>query len=262
MRRLARWACDRTDLAHTMSVITSDPILNPAPPPSGAGLTFAAKERAWFSADPVLRALTGFAAVCILGMIGVLVGVLFWTSIPSIRAFGFSFLVSTEWRPNEREVPKRGPDGKILIEDGETVMETLPPMFGAAAVIYGTAASSLIALLFAVPLSFGASLFLVRIAPKAMVAPVSFLIELLAAIPSIAYGMWGLFVLAPWLQNHLEPFLFRVLGGVPGFGWLFFNDGRQLALSGKDMLTGGPFPWVINPPAIPPIRPGGVCPLA
>src|SRR5438046_953372 len=102
-----------------MSVITSDPILNPAPPPSSAGLTLATKDRAWLAADPILRALTGFAAVCILGMIAVLIGVLFYTSIPSIRAFGVSFLYSTEWRPNEREIPKRGPDGKILVEDGE-----------------------------------------------------------------------------------------------------------------------------------------------
>jgi phosphate transport system permease protein len=201
---------------------------------SATTLTFAAPRRSWLGADPVLRVLTALAALCILAMIGVLVGVLCWSSIPSIKAFGLSFLYSTEWRPNEREVPKRGPDGKVIIEDGETVMETLPASFGAAAVIYGTATSSAIAILFAVPLSFGASLFLVRIAPKVLVAPVSFLIELLAAIPSIAYGMWGLFVLAPWLQRR-ETWLFDRFSSVSWLSWLFAG----VSPAGRDMLCGG-----------------------
>src|SRR4051812_28695397 len=129
-----------------------------------------------------------------------LVAVLAYASMPSVREFGASFLVSSHWRPNALEQPKRDGAGQIVYEDGEMVMETLPAAFGALPVIYGTAVSSVIALVVAVPISLGAALFLVRIAPRSIVAPISFLIEFLAAIPSIAYGIWGLFVLAPILQ--------------------------------------------------------------
>jgi phosphate transport system permease protein len=107
--------------------------------------------------------------------------------------------------------------------------------------------SSILALIVAVPLSLGASLFLVRVAPRLRLAtPLSFLIEFLAAIPSLAYGIWGLFVLAPMLQNHVEPFFHRLLGGVRGFGWLFSETvsiggvpvARDLPLAGRDMFCG------------------------
>ena len=159
--------------------------------------------------------------------------------MPSIRAFGPSFLVGREWRPNALEQPKRDAAGHVVYADGEMVTQTLPPAFGALPVIYGTAVSSAIALVVAVPLSLGAALFLVRIAPRSVIAPVSFLIEFLAAIPSIAFGLWGLFVLAPLLQSHVEPGLRSTLGRVPGFGWLFAIDGRALPLAGRDMFCGG-----------------------
>src|SRR3982751_6645481 len=153
-------------------------------------------------------------------MLAMLVGVLFRASLPSIRTFGLSFLTTSEWRPNELEQPKRGTDGKVVIEDGEVVTETIPPKFGALPVIFGTAVSSVIALLFAVPLSLGTALFFVRIAPRWLVAPVSFLVEFLAAIPSIAYGLWGLFVLAPFLQQTVEPWLNRTFATIPGLSAL------------------------------------------
>jgi phosphate transport system permease protein len=131
-------------------------------------------------------------------------------------------------------------------DDGNTITETLPPSFGALPVIWGTTVSSAMSLVFAIPLSFGAALFLVRIAPKKLVAPVSFLIEFLAAIPSIAFGIWGLFVLAPFLQAHVEPFLQHLLGPVPGLGWMFHETVtigghvviRPLPLTGRDMFCG------------------------
>lgn len=184
----------------------------------------------------------------ILAMIAALIIVLAYAAIPSVRTFGWSFITGSDWRPNEIEAPKRGPDGGVLIQDGEAVMETLPPKFGALPVIYGTAVSSILALVFAVPLSLGAALFLVRIAPRLHIAgPVSFLIECLASIPSIAYGIWGLFVLAPFLQGHLEPGIKSILGGVPGLAWLFHDTvhiGQSdvihpLPLTGRDMLCGG-----------------------
>ena len=135
-------------------------------------------------------------------ILAALVCVLVQAALPSIRANGAKFLVSSEWRPNELEVQKRDAAGHVVIEDGEVVTERIAPDFGALPVIYGTAVSSLLALLFAVPIGFGAALFLVRMCKPRLGKPLSFLIEFLAAIPSIAYGMWGLMVLAPLLQDH------------------------------------------------------------
>ena len=127
-------------------------------------------------------------------------------------------------------------------------METIPPAFGALPVIYGTVVSSVIALAFAVPLSLGAALFIVRIAPRLRIAaPLSFLIEFLAAIPSIAYGIWGLFVFGPFLREHIEPAIQSLLGNVPGFNWMFFQQvkigatviERPIPLTGRDMFSGG-----------------------
>jgi phosphate transport system permease protein len=189
----------------------------------------------------------GFAArgsaASILIMLTALLGVLFFAAMPSIRTFGVRFLISSDWRPNELERPARGPDGKVVIQDGETVMETVPPSFGALPVIYGTAVSSAIALAIAVPFSLATSLFLVRIAPRwRVVAPVSFLVEFLAAIPSIAYGLWGLFVLSPFLRDRVEPGIAAAFGHIPGFRWMLFESGpageRQVALTGRDMFAG------------------------
>jgi phosphate transport system permease protein len=204
-----------------------------------------------FGADTVLSLLTGGAAFIVMLMLAALVAVLAHASLPAMHEFGWKFLVTSEWRPNALEVPNTDANGNVIIEDGEALTQTIPPSFGALPVIYGTAISSGLALIFAVPLGFGAALFLVRIAPKVMKGPVSFLIEFLAAIPSIAYGMWGLFILAPFLQRYFE----RGLGdmysamGRPGvLHWLFqeasvLSTGeklvRDLPLSGRDMFCGG-----------------------
>jgi len=123
----------------------------------------------------------------------------------SIRQFGFGFLTSREWNP---------------VKD----------QFGALAFIYGTVASSLIALLISVPLSLGIAIFLVEQAPHYLARPITFLIELLAAIPSVVYGLWGIFVLAPFLRVHVEPPLAR------WFGWLPLFQGP---ITGIGLLTGG-----------------------
>jgi phosphate transport system permease protein len=204
-----------------------------------------------FGADTILSLLTAGAAFIVMLMLAALVAVLAHASLPAIHEFGWSFLVSSEWRPNALEVPKTDANGNVIIEDGETVTQTIPPSFGALPVIYGTAISSGLAIIFAVPLSFGAALFLVRIAPKVMKGPVSFLIEFLAAIPSIAYGMWGLFILAPFLQRHLESWLghvYAAAGRPRVLHWLFQETSllptgeklvRDLPLSGRDMFSGG-----------------------
>ncbi len=134
-----------------------------------------------------------------------LVAVLTYTAMPSIKAFGASFITGSEWRPNELEIPKLDAAGKVILDKyDEPVLETKPPVFGALPVIFGTAVSSIIALVIAVPISFGTALFLVRLAPPKVAGPVSFLVEFLAVIPSIAYGIWGLFVLCPLLQGHIR----------------------------------------------------------
>ena len=120
----------------------------------------------------------------------------------SLRHFGWKFLTTTTWDPVADE-------------------------YGALPFIFGTLASSLLALVIALPLSIGVAIFLSELAPRWLERPVSFLVELLAAIPSIVYGLWGIFVLVPWLRNSVEPGLIKSFGylplfkGVPyGFGML------------------------------------------
>lgn len=126
-------------------------------------------------------------------------------SMLSLRQFGFGFLTSQQWNPIKGE-------------------------FGALPFVYGTVASSLIALLISVPFSLGISIFLVEQAPYYIARPVGFLVELLAAIPSVVYGLWGIFVLAPVLRQYVEPALARWLG------WLPFFRGT---ITGIGLLTGG-----------------------
>jgi len=198
--------------------------------------------------DTMLTIACRSAGAMILLMLVAPLAVLLWQAMPAVRAYGLSFLVSSQWRANEIEQPKRAADGSVLIVDGEMVMETIEPVFGAAPVIYGTIVSSAIALVFAVPLSFGAALFIVRVAPRLKIGGVvSFIIEFLAAIPSLAYGIWGLFVLAPFLRDHIEPNLAKLLGDVPFLKWLFVQQiqiggssiERTLPFTGRDMLCGG-----------------------
>ncbi|HEX4123595.1 MAG TPA: phosphate ABC transporter permease subunit PstC [Tepidisphaeraceae bacterium] len=194
-------------------------------------------------ADGLLRMIAGDGAAMIIVMLASLVLVLGYSALPSIENFGLKFLTTADWRSNSLEKPIRDAKGHIQYdEDGDEIVRTVPPAFGALAAMYGTMVTSGIALLCAVPASFGAALFLVRVLPRvpaglprALVSLVSFLIEFLAAIPSIAYGIWGLFMLAPFLANHLEPPLNRLFGAVPGLRWLH-TDGMPM---GRDMLCGG-----------------------
>ncbi len=213
-----------------------------------------------FSGDTLLKGASTTAAVGILVMLVALVIVLFISAWPAIHKFGLHFLTSTDWRPNELEVPARDAAGHIQLDsDGETVTKTIAPSFGALAVIWGTVISSLIALVIAIPVSFGAALVLVRMSWRKLSAPLSFLIEFLAAIPSLAYGLWGLFVLAPFLQNVVEPAMARFINFVNFhiplnierihlhvvFSLDFMlteagiNGPREIPKTGRDMLCGG-----------------------
>lgn len=211
---------------------------NPSPPEETLpAVTFDfTSQRAGISGDTLLRLVTQGSACTILLMLAALLIVLTHAAMPTIRSFGLKFLTGTEWRSNALEQPRRGPDGKLVFDaDGEQIIDTIEPVFGALPVIWGTAMTSVIALTFAIPLSFGTALFLIRIAPRVTVGPVSFMVEFLAAIPSIAYGIWGLFVFGPFMQKYLEPWLNGVFDTVPGLGFMHFNG----MATGRDMLCGG-----------------------
>jgi phosphate transport system permease protein len=211
--------------------------------------------------DPLLHLASVGSALLILVMLAALLVVLFVAAVPSIHRFGARFLVSSEWRPNSLPVLKLNAAGKP-IRDPRTGMKVVdhlePPAFGAVASISGTAQTSVLALVLAVPLSLGSALYLVRIAPPWLVNPVSFLIEFLAAIPSIAYGLWGMFVLGPWMGGAarwehafgflpipagIESRMTAVLINVPGLRWLVAKEvgGKIVALpaTGRDLLVAG-----------------------
>jgi len=142
--------------------------------------------------DKVFKIIAvGMAAFIILIMSGLLLE-LFEGSRLSLKKFGLSFLTSSEWNP---------------------VTEN----FGALSSIYGTLVSTIIAMLIAVPLSLLISLFLVELAPPFISKPAGAAIELLAAVPSIIYGMWGLFIFAPYMSDHVQPFLTEKFGFIPLF---------------------------------------------
>jgi len=155
--------------------------------------------------DAVFRAVLFLAAILMLLIIGTMIVILISDSMLSIRAFGFAFLKGRAWNPIKGD-------------------------FGALPFIYGTIVSSLIALLISVPLSLGIAIFLVEQAPYYIARPIGFLVELLAAIPSVVYGLWGIFVLAPFLRTSIEPQLAKVLGWLPLF---------QGPITGIGLLTGG-----------------------
>jgi phosphate transport system permease protein len=129
--------------------------------------------------------------------------------LPAFQKFGLGFLTRSVWNPVTHE-------------------------FGALVPIYGTIVTSMIAMLIAVPVSFGIALFLTEVAPRWLNRPVAAAIELLAGIPSIIYGMWGLFVFVPFMADWIEPWISQHLGRIPGLGALF--SGPPLGIG---MLTAG-----------------------
>jgi phosphate transport system permease protein len=149
---------------------------------------------------------TAGAAIATLGALGLLLVYYGW---PSIVRFGPSFFTTTDWDP----VAER---------------------FGAAHLVYGTAVTSAVALLLAAPIGVGAALFIAEYAPSWLADPVSFVVELLAVIPSIVYGLWGFFVLAPFMRASVEPALRDSIGRVPIVGTLFSGP-----ILGKDLLVAG-----------------------
>jgi len=148
--------------------------------------------------------LTGFS-LALPALMLVILGVLFVSSLPALRRFGPSFLWTSTWDP-------------------------VAEVYGAAPMVFGTLASSLLALLIAVPLALGVAVFLTEFSPRWLRQPLAFLVELLAAIPSVVYGLWGIFILIPFLRSYVVPPLKAVLGWTPFLQGVFY---------GNSLLAGG-----------------------
>jgi phosphate transport system permease protein len=146
--------------------------------------------------ERVFRSATLAAAILVLLILGGVVVSLLRGSWPALSHFGFSFVTREVWNP-------------------------VTDQFGALAPIYGTVVTSLIAMAIAVPVGFGIALFLTELCPPMLKRPIGVAVELLAAVPSIIFGIWGLFVLAPILQRHVQPWLIDHAGPIPGIGTLF-----------------------------------------
>jgi phosphate transport system permease protein len=146
--------------------------------------------------DGLFRNVTRFFAFLVFSLLAGILLSLAAGSRPAIERFGLDFLASAEWDPVKEE-------------------------FGALVPIYGTLVTSTIALAIAIPVSFGIAVFLTELSPVWLRRPLGTAIEMLAAIPSIIYGMWGLFIFAPLFQAHAQPLLARTLGAVPFVGQLF-----------------------------------------
>jgi phosphate transport system permease protein len=146
--------------------------------------------------DALFHHLTRTAAVGVLILLSGVIISLIYGSLPALRAFGFNFLIEERWNP-------------------------VTEKFGALAPIYGTIVTAFLAMLIAVPIGLLISVFLTELCPLWLRRPIGVAIELLAGIPSIIYGIWGLFVFAPFLQETLQPFLIAVFGQIPGLSLLF-----------------------------------------
>jgi phosphate transport system permease protein len=155
--------------------------------------------------DETLRLLTLLMAISILVLMAWMGWQMFHAARPSIEKFGFSFITGRVWDPVKEQ-------------------------FGALPFIYGTLMTSLLALLIATPIGLGVAIFLNEMAVSKVRVVVAFLVEMLAAIPSVVYGLWGIFVLAPWLRETVEPGLAKWFGFIPLF------QGTPL---GFGMLAGG-----------------------
>lgn len=146
--------------------------------------------------DKVFRSITLIAGLLVVAVVAGILLMLILDAWPAIEKFGWGFLTNSTWDP----VAKK---------------------FGALSSIYGTLVTSTIAILIGVPVSFGVALFITELAPAWLKRPIGIAVELLAAVPSIIYGLWGLFVFAPWFGDNIEPWINDNLGALPVVGRVF-----------------------------------------
>ena len=177
---------------------------------AGSSVLDRAKALARFrSGDKLFRLLTQAAAVGVLLLLGGVMVSLVWGALPALQAFGFGFLVNTDWDP---------------VNDS----------YGAAVAVFGTVVTSVIALAVAIPIGLGIAIFLSELCPPRLRQPIGIAIELLAGIPSIIYGIWGFFILKPLLQLYVEPAIIAVFGPIPVLNAVFAGPAY-----GTDILTAG-----------------------
>jgi phosphate transport system permease protein len=172
---------------------------------AGRGNTPALRQDGGEVGDLIFKFAMLMCGLAVLAMLVLIVYELVLRSGPSWHAFGFKFFAGHDWDPVSEQ-------------------------FGALPFIYGTLVSSLLALIIAVPLSVGVAVFTTEMCPKGLRGPLSFFVELLAAIPSVVYGLWAIFVLVPLLSNYVQPFLSKTLG------WTGFFEGPPYGIS---MLAAG-----------------------
>jgi phosphate transport system permease protein len=146
--------------------------------------------------DAIFAAVVKAAGLFVLALLGAIIVVLFLGGLKSFQAFGVGFLWSDDWDPVQE-------------------------IYGAAVPIFGTVVTAVLALLLAVPLAFGIAFYLTELAPKWLRRPVSTAVELLAAVPSIIYGMWGFFVVVPIMAQYVQPAVIDMIGELPLIGGLF-----------------------------------------
>ncbi len=156
---------------------------------------------------------TKLAALLVLALLGGIILSLIVGAWPAITAFGPGFLTTQRWAPQLDE-----------------------PVMGGLGPLYGTLVSSFIAMLIAVPVGLGISIFLTEFCPPSLRRPIALAIELLAGIPSIIYGMWGFFVLGPFLAETVQPFMIATFGRLPLIGALFAGPPSQLSLFNASLI--------------------------
>lgn len=159
--------------------------------------------------DPLFVAALWASGIFVLILLGLIIAQLFIGGFPALQEFGLDFLWTANWNP-------------------------VTEKFGALVMVYGTLLSAIIAVVVALPLSFGIAFFLTEIAPQALKRPIGVAVQLLAAVPSIIYGMWGFFVIVPLMAQYVQPPLIEFLGPIPLIGVLF--QGPPL---GSGMFTAG-----------------------
>ncbi len=188
----------------------------PLPEKKSAAGPVAWAQRSQIGGDFIFRNLTAFFALSILILLGVILVELSLNARLPMARFGWGFMGRSTWDPVREE-------------------------FGALPFIYGTVASSILALFIAMPLSLGVAVFLAEQAPRRLGNLVALLVDTLAAIPSVVYGLWGIFVLSPVLRNHVEPWL------ASAFGFSRISGGSHIPISVR--RTKRRLSWLIAVPA-------------
>jgi phosphate transport system permease protein len=178
--------------------------------PAGRGSRDATVRR-FALTDAIFRGLTKAAAILVLVLLGGVAFSLIAGSWPALSTLGVSFLTTESWNP-------------------------VTEKFGALAPIYGTVITSAIAIIIAVPIGIGIAIFLTELCPRPLRRPIGMAVELLAGIPSIIYGIWGLFVFAPFLQTTVQPFIIWLFHGVPGLNNLFAGPPYGIGLLTSAMI--------------------------